>query len=259
METPFSGTAVLLLIAGVLWLVYLVPIWLRRSEYLATERNATRLGQTLRVLAHTAEATEELTAELSARDVVRQQRQAEAQLRAVSFTPAQLQARRRRVLRSTTTLFTAIGLVGFVSSISFQAAMWVTAALAAKTLLGFAMLSILARSRRKAVAGKITVESPRATSTSQPRASGASRIPPALPEPLSKRQAVVTQAPPLPNREELLRRARQAAAEARPEQAAAERELLAPVSQFDQMGRVDQGGSPSQIDLDEVLRRRRAV
>jgi len=54
-ETPFSGTAVLLAVAGVLWLVYLVPIWLRRSEYLATERNAARLGQTLRVLAETAE------------------------------------------------------------------------------------------------------------------------------------------------------------------------------------------------------------
>ena len=57
-ETPFSGTALLFLVAVVLLLVYLVPIWMRRSEYLATERNAARLGQTLRLLAETNDAVE---------------------------------------------------------------------------------------------------------------------------------------------------------------------------------------------------------
>jgi len=119
-ETPFSGTAVLLAVAGVLWLVYLVPIWLRRSEYLATERNAARLGQTLRVLAETAEPTEELRTELTAREVAKQHREAERVLRSQSYSDEELRARRRRILRSTTTLFTAIGLAGLVSSISLQ-------------------------------------------------------------------------------------------------------------------------------------------
>ncbi len=37
------GGGVVLAIAAALWLLYLVPTWLRRREYLATERNAVRL------------------------------------------------------------------------------------------------------------------------------------------------------------------------------------------------------------------------
>lgn len=52
------GGGVLLAVAAALWLVYLVPNWLRRGEYLSTERNAVRLQQTLRTLAETAETPE---------------------------------------------------------------------------------------------------------------------------------------------------------------------------------------------------------
>lgn len=45
----------MLLLAAGLWLVYLVPNWLRRKEFAATERNAVRLQQTIRVLAETSE------------------------------------------------------------------------------------------------------------------------------------------------------------------------------------------------------------
>ena len=256
METSFSGTAVLLLIAGVLWLVYLVPIWLRRSEYLATERNAARLGQTLRVLAETAAPTEELKTELTAREVAKQQREAERKLQAVSFTPAELKARRRRILRSTTTLFTTIGLFGLISSVSLQAAFWVTAALAGKTVVGLFMLSVLARAGRRAQASQPAPAPVAARPAARPAKAWQ---PPSLPEPLSKRQSVPSETAPLPTREELVRRARQAAAEARPEQAAAEAETLAPVSQFDQMGRLGTQSSSGGVDLDEVLRRRRAV
>ena len=258
METPFSGTALLLLVAVVLWLVYLVPIWMRRSEYLATERNAARLGQTLRLLAETNETTEEIRAELSARDVARQHRLAERQLREVALTPAEVAARRRRILRSTTTLFTAIGLFGLVSSISLQAAFWVTMALVGKTAVGFIVLAVLARQQRSA-SGRAS-RAPAAPVTSSPRVARSQRAwtPPSLPEPLSARQAVSLQEP-LPSREELLRKARIAAAQARPAEAAAEAEKLAPVSQFDQMGRIPQREASSQHDLDEVLRRRRAV
>src|SRR6188472_2909914 len=68
------GGGVLLALAAGLWLVYLIPTWLRRREYLATERNALRLQQTLRVLAETAEVPVAIRAEATARSVVQQQR-----------------------------------------------------------------------------------------------------------------------------------------------------------------------------------------
>lgn len=257
-ETPFSGTALLLLVAAGLWLVYLVPIWMRRSEYLATERNAARLGQTLRVLAETSESTEELRAELTARDVAKAQREAERKLQQVSYTPQEIAARRRRILRSTTTLFTAIGLAGLVSSISVQAALWVTFGLAVKTAIGLLTLWILARHQRIQRAAASTPVTAQPAASRSTRSSARAWTPPTLPEPLSAKQPGV-QSTPLPSREELLKKARIAAAQARPEEEAAEAEKLAPVSQFDQMGRVPGTTSGARPDLDEVLRRRRAV
>jgi hypothetical protein len=61
-------------VAAVLWTVYLLPTWLRRSEYLATERNAIRLQQTLRILAETAEVPIEIRLEATARNVAEQQK-----------------------------------------------------------------------------------------------------------------------------------------------------------------------------------------
>jgi len=58
---------VLLAVAAALWLIYLLPNWLRRSEYLATERNAVRLQQTIRVLAETAETPEAVRIENAAK------------------------------------------------------------------------------------------------------------------------------------------------------------------------------------------------
>jgi hypothetical protein len=61
-------------LAALLWLAYFVPTWLRRREYLATERNAVRLQQTLRVMAETAEVPEQVRAETSARNAAEQER-----------------------------------------------------------------------------------------------------------------------------------------------------------------------------------------
>jgi len=79
-----SGTTLLLVAAAILWLIYLVPLWLKRSEYYATERNATRLGQTLRLLANTSEVSEEITAELKARSIAKKEKEAQRQLRILS-------------------------------------------------------------------------------------------------------------------------------------------------------------------------------
>jgi hypothetical protein len=74
MEITALGSGALLALAAVLWLVYLVPSWLRRHEYLATERNAVRLQQTLRVLAETTEIPLAVSTDTSARSVAAHQR-----------------------------------------------------------------------------------------------------------------------------------------------------------------------------------------
>src|SRR6478736_3564775 len=68
------GGGVLVAVAAALWVAYLLPTWFRRGQYLATERNAVRLQQTLRILAETAETPEEVRVEATARDVAVQQR-----------------------------------------------------------------------------------------------------------------------------------------------------------------------------------------
>jgi hypothetical protein len=78
--------------------------------------------------------------------------------------------------------------------------------------------------------------------------------PPALPEPLANK--VVTEATPLPSHDELVRAARAAALESRPEDFADEK--LAVVSSIE-----IQEEAPARklekLNIDEVLRRRRAV
>jgi len=68
------GGGVVVALAAALWLVYLIPTWLRRREYMATERNAVRLQQTLRILAEAAEVPEEIRVEANARDVAETQK-----------------------------------------------------------------------------------------------------------------------------------------------------------------------------------------
>lgn len=68
------GGGVLVAAAAALWIAYLLPSWLRRRQYLDTERNAVRLQQTLRILAETSETPEEVRVEATAREVAVQQR-----------------------------------------------------------------------------------------------------------------------------------------------------------------------------------------
>lgn len=68
------GGGAIIAFAAVLWLLYLTPTWLRRREYVRTERTAVRLQQTLRVLAETAEVPDEVRAEVSAKSVAEQHR-----------------------------------------------------------------------------------------------------------------------------------------------------------------------------------------
>ncbi|MBF4461794.1 MULTISPECIES: hypothetical protein [unclassified Rathayibacter] len=74
MSSDWLGGGVVWALAAVLWVAYLVPTWMRRRSYNATERNAVRLQQTLRILAETAEMPEHVRAEATAREVALQQR-----------------------------------------------------------------------------------------------------------------------------------------------------------------------------------------
>jgi hypothetical protein len=79
------GGGVLVAAAAALWIAYLLPTWLSRRQYLATERNAVRLQQTLRILAETAETPEAVRVEATAREVATQQRILHEHERAAKF------------------------------------------------------------------------------------------------------------------------------------------------------------------------------
>ena len=131
------GGGVIVLVAVLLWLVYLLPSWHSRRQYDAAERNAVRLNQALRVLAETSETPEEVRLELTARTAQQQQRLARRALaerehaaleearidldrarderEAARRAPAARRARARRRVRVTTTVLglLAIGLAGW--------------------------------------------------------------------------------------------------------------------------------------------------
>lgn len=95
------GGGVVVAIAAALWLAYLVPVWLRRREYLATERNAVRLQQTLRILAETSELPDEVRMEATAKTVAEQQRilrKAEERRLATARAEAASHARREQAI-----------------------------------------------------------------------------------------------------------------------------------------------------------------
>ncbi|WP_040166141.1 hypothetical protein [Microbacterium gorillae] len=101
MDVPILGGGVILAIAAVLWLVYLVPSWYSRGRFNATERNAVRLSQALRILAETSENPTEMNLELDARTAYEQSklaRRAEAERVRVERDRVRDEADRRREL-----------------------------------------------------------------------------------------------------------------------------------------------------------------
>lgn len=68
------GGGVIVLVAALLWLLYLLPTLHSRRQFDAAERNAVRLNQALRVLAETSETPDEVRLELNARTAAAQQR-----------------------------------------------------------------------------------------------------------------------------------------------------------------------------------------
>jgi hypothetical protein len=79
MELTGAGTAIMVAVAALLWFLYFVPTWMARREYLDTERTATRLQQTLRIMAETAEVPDQVRVEVTAREAARAERVLRAQ------------------------------------------------------------------------------------------------------------------------------------------------------------------------------------
>lgn len=250
MET--SGTTLLLLLAAALWLVYLVPLWLKRSEYYATEVNAARLGQTLRLLANTAEASAEIKAELAARSIARKEREAQRQLKVMASPALTLAERRRR----TKQVFSLVLLIGVTSAVTAYLAAWPLQVIWASSTISTISFAILGRLNRVTKAQSGALHSAYASAPVHvPLAEAAPAWrPPALPEPLANR--VTTEETPLPSHDDLVRAARAKALENRPQDF--QGEGLAVVSTIQAR---DEAPTKKleKLNIDEVLRRRRAV
>lgn len=243
-----SGTTLLLVAAAILWLIYLVPLWLKRSEYYATERNATRLGQTLRLLANTSEVSEEITAELKARSIAKKEKEAQRQLRILSSPALTLAERRRR----TKQVFSLSLLIGITAASTAFLAGWPLEVIWASSTVVTLSLAVLSRLNRVSSLAK-TAASPSTRRRVAPPVTVRNAVP-EVPEPLAPQN--VSAQVVLPTRDELVRQARRVALVNRPQDFAEEK--LAVVSEFAAMGHMEPQET-TKLNLDEILQRRRAV
>lgn len=244
MDGPVLSGGVIVLVAVLLWMLYLLPSWRGRFQYNAAERNAVRLNQALRILAETSETPEEVRVELSARTALAQQKLAKrvqseresaelealrAELAATRADPVIRQARARRRVRM---LSTVAALVGVVLA---GLGVWQLLATGASTLLwvggALALLGAIALQRMAAVAGRVArashvvAEAPRERVAPEIHDQGrATWTPRPLPEPLvavtgSRAQTARAE---IDAQEQLRKAARRAELRARAEQIAAE-------------------------------------
>ncbi|HEU0206724.1 MAG TPA: hypothetical protein VFQ74_08550 [Pseudolysinimonas sp.] len=190
MDVTGAGTAVMIAIAAALWFAYLLPTWMRRREYLETERTATRLQQTLRVMAETAELPDQVRVEVSSREAARAQRLLLAEQRRADAAAARavagaratppavgssLRVRRRRAHRTASLLLVVATLMivvqlWLVSAGTAGSGAW--AVLAGGALLGIAGVSIRRRIDARG-ARQATPAQPRAASAAVERTASA--------------------------------------------------------------------------------------
>jgi hypothetical protein len=183
MNGPVLSGGVIVLVAVLLWMLYLLPSWRGRYQYNSAERNAVRLNQALRVLAETSETPDEVRFELNARTALAQQRlakrvQAEkesaelealrAELAATRADPVVRQARARRRVRvaATTMLLAGLAIAGLGVWLlvvnGAQAMIWVGGALALTAAVMLQkMSSVATRAARRPVASNAEEQAPR--------------------------------------------------------------------------------------------------
>lgn len=205
MNGPVLSGGVIVLVAVLLWMLYLLPSWRGRYQYNAAERNAVRLNQALRVLAETSETPDEVRLELNARTALAQQRLAKRvqsereaaelvrlreELAATRADPVLRQARARRRVRiaATALLLAGLGLAGVgvwqVLSTGAAVMVWTGGALAVVAAFTLQrMASVARRGARRQVPVPVEESVPRVAPPlhDQGRASWTPRP---LPEPL---------------------------------------------------------------------------
>ncbi|CAN5289588.1 hypothetical protein BH11ACT2_BH11ACT2_21470 [soil metagenome] len=295
MELSGIGSGVMLALAAGLWLVYLVPSWLRSREFSATERNAVRLQQTLRVLAETAETPASVRAESTARGVLEQEKLMKHQLRQraaaeraglaatkAADRPAPSAARRLKRTRAITSIVVLAAFVvlaiqiptAFISGLSsmgFGVVLFAGIALVS----GFALLSRLNEISRSRAVQPVArpAATPRRTTTSRqhqtdvaPAQTTWTPVPVPKPIYLSRDVVAAPAVTPAAVAAELGRASREAelalrAAQAAPEVTQIRQAPVAPPaapSRFASMGRLSDNDLGS-TNIDEVLERRRAA
>lgn len=192
----FGGaSSLVLLLAVALWLAYVIPSLVRRRNYLATERNAVRLQQTLRALAETAESSDELRVETSGRSVAEQRRRVKQAQRAAEQAEREREAAaarnlpavpmvrsdddRRRALAATrrgrlaTTLVALVGVAGAGVGAWLGATTGMWWALVGGVVVVLGAIAMLQRLSRVAAAQRLAAERCVSAASSTPEATTA--------------------------------------------------------------------------------------
>ncbi|PQZ56035.1 MULTISPECIES: hypothetical protein [unclassified Microbacterium] len=280
MDGPVLSGGVIVLVAVLLWMLYLLPSWRGRFQYNASERNAVRLNQALRVLAETSETPGEVRFELNARTALAQQKLAKRvqsereaaeletlreELAATRADPVIRRARSRRRVRVTATSTLVLGLV--VAGLG----VWQLLATGSSVMLWMGGAAILiaavALQRMAAVAARVARATHAVTAPVAPRVAPelhdqgrATWTPRPLPEPLvsvagSRAQAAQAQ---LEAQEQRRKAARVAALRERAEQMGPEAPVALPAasSPYARMGFVDDAEIEAHVR--EMLSRRAA-
>ena len=281
MELTGVGGGLMLAIAAALWLVYLVPNWFKRREYLATERNAVRLQQTIRVLAETAEVPDAVRAEAAARQLALQQRAEFRQGPVAVGRPVQralpsaeqLAAASRRMRRTRAasifvllaSVVAAIAQVGLMVAGGAVAQSWLVLAVAVAAAIGsFALLGQIAeRTRTLSTPASVARPVSRRTSLGPVEAKKVQRAtswtPVPVPQPMYLSRSSVQAAAAAEDPTVELTRAAAAAETAlrNIQQEATPLRAAASTSPFATMGIIEDARAAAP-DLDAVLARRRA-
>lgn len=250
------GPTLTLVLAGVLWLLYLAPSMRRQREFESTEKNTIRIQQALRAVAQTTNTPDEIVTEISNREALVRQREREriarrreAELR--NSVRGELSGGMPPSMRSIKLVISAVALVSLVSATIFGfGAMWL-GTIVSLGVTGFA-LATLVLVNGSARAGETRVS--RRTSNVQPADDSWTPVRPpkvrVAPVPESAGLIVTAEAErEIAARERAARIREQAAAAAVAPEAA-------PDSRFTELGY--ETGSTAPIDINAALRARRA-
>ncbi|WP_350351588.1 hypothetical protein ABS642_20790 [Microbacterium sp. A8/3-1] len=204
MDGPVLSGGVIVLVSVLLWMLYLLPSWRGRYQYNASERNAVRLNQALRVLAETSETPGEVRFELNARTALAQQKLAKRvqseresaeleslrqELAATRADPVIRRARARRRVRvvATSALLLGLAVAGLgvwqILATGAQTLAWIGGALIAIT--GVMLQRMASVAQRAARRPQVVAEPARERTAPELHDQGrATWTPRPLPEPL---------------------------------------------------------------------------